>query len=81
MARGRIRERREARAREASIKEADTEIITGDPKDRILEAAERIFAREGLESGLATLGDSRGWRKHCCRKSPLWLKSGFAARQ
>ncbi len=52
MFKGRIRERREARAREASIQAADelTEITTSDPKGRILEVAERLFAEQGLEA-------------------------------
>ncbi len=52
MAKGRFRERREARAREASIQAAEklTERTTSDPKDRILEVAERLFAEHGLEA-------------------------------
>lgn len=52
MVRGRFRERREARAREASKQAVEelTEITGSDPKDRILEAASRIFAEQGLEA-------------------------------
>jgi len=52
MFKGRMRERREARAREASIQAAEelTEMTTSDPKDRILEVAEHLFAEQGLEA-------------------------------
>jgi len=52
MMKGRFRERREARAREASLKAAEelTGMTTSDPKDRILEVAERLFAEQGLEA-------------------------------
>ncbi|HCI82282.1 MAG TPA: hypothetical protein DHW02_21620 [Ktedonobacter sp.] len=46
---GRFRERRQARMREASMQAAE-EMTTSDPKDRILEVAERLFAEKGLEA-------------------------------
>ena len=46
---GRFRERRQARIREASIQAAE-EMTTSDPKERILEVAERLFAEQGLEA-------------------------------
>lgn len=52
MFKGRMRGRREARAREASMQAAEelTEMTTSDPKDRILEVAEHLFAEQGLEA-------------------------------
>ena len=49
---GRFRERRQARRREASIQAAEelADMTTDDPKERILEVAERIFAEQGLEA-------------------------------
>ena len=46
---GRFRERRQARMREASMQAAE-EMTTSDPKDRILEVTERLFAEKGLEA-------------------------------
>ncbi len=52
MVKGRLRERRQARALEASIQAAEklAEMTSSDPKERILEVAERIFAEQGLEA-------------------------------
>ncbi len=49
---GKFRERREARMQEASRRAAEelTAMTGGDPKERILEAASRLFAEQGLEA-------------------------------
>ncbi len=49
---GRFRERREARRREASIEAAEelAGMMSSDPKERILEVAERLFAEQGLDA-------------------------------
>ena len=45
---GRFRERRQARTREAAEELAG--MTSSDPKDRILEVAERLFAEQGLDA-------------------------------
>jgi AcrR family transcriptional regulator len=46
--RGRFRERRQARTREAAEELAG--MMSSDPKERILEVAERLFAEQGLDA-------------------------------
>ncbi|GHO97880.1 hypothetical protein KSF_079280 [Reticulibacter mediterranei] len=49
---GRFRERREARRHEENMRAAEelTAMTGGDPKDRLLESASRLFAEQGLEA-------------------------------